>query len=120
MKIDGKIKLINDTQSFGSNGFQKREFVVATEEQYSQDILLEFHQDKCSILDKYKVGQNVAVSINIRGKEWTNPQGEVKYFNSLVAWRIEKLEGSTQAAPPPFEPADGDMPQEDENSDLPF
>ena len=124
MEIEGKVKLIGETQSFGSNGFRKRELVVTTDEQYPQHIMVEFVQDKCDLLNSYKVGQDVKVSINLRGREWTNPQGEVKYFNSIQGWRIE---GSSQAQPagmppvPPmeaFEPAD-DLNEED-HDDLPF
>ena len=73
-----------------TSAFQKRELVVTTDEQYPQHILIEFTQDKCDLLDKYKIGKEVKVSINIRGREWTNPQGETKYFNSIQGWRIEK------------------------------
>tara|TARA_R110002051_G_scaffold143507_3_gene216420 strand:+ start:2545 stop:2922 length:378 start_codon:yes stop_codon:yes gene_type:complete len=125
MEIEGKVKLIGETQTFGSNGFRKREVVVTTDEQYPQHIMVEFVQDKCDLLNSYKVGQDVKVSINLRGREWTNPQGEVKYFNSIQGWRIE---GSAQAASAPgmppvapmeaFEPAD-DLNEED-HDDLPF
>ena len=124
MEIEGKVKLIGETQTFGSNGFRKRELVVTTDEQYPQHIMVEFVQDKCDLLNSYKVGKDVKVSINLRGREWTNPQGEVKYFNSIQGWRIE---GSSQAQPagmppvPPmeaFEPAD-DLNEED-HDDLPF
>jgi len=124
MEIEGKVKLIGETQTFGTNGFRKRELVVTTDEQYPQHIMVEFVQDKCDLLNSYKVGQDVKVSINLRGREWTNPQGEVKYFNSIQGWRIE---GSSQAQPagmppvPPmeaFEPAD-DLNEED-HDDLPF
>ena len=67
MEVIGKIKLIGETQSFGSNGFIKRELVVTTDEQYPQIILIEFVQDKCDILNSYQVGQNVKVSINLLG-----------------------------------------------------
>lgn len=89
MEITGIIKVLNETQTFGANGFEKRELVVTTEDQYPQMILIEFTQDKCSLLDQYQIGQNVKVSINLRGREWINPQGEAKYFNAIQGWRIE-------------------------------
>ncbi len=125
MEVQGKVKMIGETQTFGSNGFRKREIVVTTEEQYPQDIMVEFVQDKTDLLNNYKVGQNVKVSINLRGREWTNPQGEVKYFNSIQGWRIEALqsEGSSSDMPP-MPPADAFEPvsniNEDEHDDLPF
>lgn len=91
MEITGTIKLIGDTQSYGTNGFRKREMVITTDEQYPQHILVEFHQDKCDIVNNYQVGNSVKVAINLRGREWVTPQGETKYFNSIQAWRIENL-----------------------------
>jgi len=90
LKISGKIKVINPAIQVSST-FKKREFVVSTDEQHVQHILLSLAQDKCDILDKYNVGDPVDVSFNCRGNEWVNPQGETKYFTSLQAWRIEKL-----------------------------
>ncbi|CAN0604425.1 unnamed protein product [Ectocarpus sp. 12 AP-2014] len=66
MEIEGKVKLIGETQTFGSNGFRKRELVVTTDEQYPQHIMIEFVQDKCDLLNSYTVGQDVKVSINLR------------------------------------------------------
>ena len=88
MEVQGKIKLIGDVQTFGNNGFRKREVVVTTEEQYPQPIMVEFVQDKTDLLNNFNVGQNVKISINLRGREWVNPQGETKYFNSIQGWRI--------------------------------
>ena len=47
MELSGKIKWIDETKTYGSNGFRKREVVITTEEQYPQHILIEFIQDKC-------------------------------------------------------------------------
>ncbi|MEQ3661130.1 MAG: DUF3127 domain-containing protein, partial [Flavobacterium sp.] len=75
MEVTGKIKLINDVQQISAS-FKKRELVVTTEEQYPQMIMIEFTQDKCDLLNNYNVGEPVKVSINLRGREWINPQGE--------------------------------------------
>ncbi len=125
MEVQGRIKMIDETKTYGNNGFRKREVVVTTEEQYPQHILVEFVQDKCDLLNNYSVGQMVKISINLRGREWVNPQGETKYFNSIQGWRIENLqtEADTENMPPvppmeAFEPAD-DLNEED-HDDLPF
>lgn len=93
MEIQGTIKSIGETETFGSNNFKKRELVVSTQEQYPQPLLIEFVQDKCDLLNNFAEGQDVKVSINLRGREWVNPQGETKYFNSIQGWRIESLGG---------------------------
>ncbi|MDF9301167.1 DUF3127 domain-containing protein [Aquimarina sp. W85] len=123
MEVQGKVKMVGEVQSFGSNGFRKREVVVTTDEQYPQHIMVEFVQDKCDLLNNFQVGQDVKISINLRGREWVNPQGETKYFNSIQGWRIENLQpmASTAAPMPPadaFEPAT-DLSEED-HDDLPF
>jgi hypothetical protein len=124
MEIQGKIKMIDETKTYGNNGFRKREMVITTEEQYPQHILVEFVQDKTDLLNNFKVGQNVKVHINLRGREWTNPQGETKYFNSVQGWRIENLEQGASGSMPPVPPADAFEPandfQEEDHDDLPF
>ncbi|WP_159950038.1 DUF3127 domain-containing protein [Polaribacter septentrionalilitoris] len=122
MEVIGKIKLIGEVQTFGANGFRKRDVVVTTDDQYPQMISVEFHQDKTDLLNNYKVGQDVKISINLRGREWINPQGEAKYFNSIVGWRIENL--SQQDAPSNLPPVDQFEPaskvSDEEPDDLPF
>lgn len=126
MEVQGKVKMVGETQTFGSNGFRKREIVVTTDEQYPQHIMVEFIQDKCDLLNTFQVGQDVKISINLRGREWVNPQGETKYFNSIQGWRIESLQPAAPAAAPmpstppvdTFEPAT-DFSEED-HDDLPF
>jgi hypothetical protein len=124
MEIQGKIKLIGETQSIGSNGFRKRELVLTTEEQYPQHIMVEFIQDKTDLLNNYQVGQQIKVGINLRGREWINPQGEAKYFNAIQGWRIENLQQAAPASAGPVAPEQAFEPatdlSEDEPNDLPF
>lgn len=124
MEVTGKIKVVGAEQQVSAS-FKKRELVVTTEEQYPQSIMIEFVQDKTDLLNTVQVGDNVKVSINLGGREWVNPQGETKYFNSIKGWRIEKIqsEAPAQQAPPlpaaaAFEPAANFT--EEEHDDLPF
>lgn len=89
MEITGKIKKIDETKTFGTSGFRKREIVITTNEQYPQMLMVEFVQDKCDLLDSYQVGQDVIIAINLRGREWINPEGKAVYFNSIQGWKIE-------------------------------
>lgn len=125
MEVLGRVKVINPEQQVSAS-FKKRELVVTTEEQYPQHIMIEFTQDKTDLLNQYNIGEQVKVSINLRGREWVNPQGETKYFNSIQGWRIEKMQAEapspTQMPPMPaseaFEPATNF--KEEEHDDLPF
>jgi hypothetical protein len=127
MEITGKIKLIDEVKTYGSNGFRKREIIITTQEQYSQQILVEFVQDKCELLDPYQIGQDVRIGINLRGREWVNPEGQTKYFNSIQGWRIDQLDqeiDNEESTPiqKPFETTDSKNEENDsdEEDDLPF
>ena len=121
MEITGKIKKIDETKTFGASGFRKREIVVTTNEQYPQPLMVEFVQDKCDLLNNYKVGQDVKISINLRGREWINPQGEAVYFNSIQGWRIEGAQADGSGSTPPDESFETTADIDDnEPDDLPF
>jgi hypothetical protein len=115
----GKIKLINDTQSFPS-GFTKREFVVTTSnDKYPQDLKFEIVKDKCPLLDAFQPGQEVQVTFDIRGNEYNG-----KYFVNLSCWKIQAADGAAPAAAGPpstkGEPAMDDLRDEDDFDDVPF
>ena len=85
MQIEGLIHLIGETETFGDKGFQKRQLVIETQEQYKQTIPIDFVQEKTGLLEFFSVGQSVKVSINARGNENAG-----RYYVSLNGWRIEK------------------------------
>lgn len=85
--LKGEVKVINDTKQV-SEKFKLREFVITTKDEYPQVIQFQASQDKTALLDNFKVGDQVEVFFNLRGREWTNPQNEVKVFNTLDAWKI--------------------------------
>jgi len=130
-KLTGTVKVVNSAVQV-SEKFSKREFVVTdTTSMYPQDILFQATQDKCSLLDAVQPGEQVEVSFNLRGREWTSPQGEVKYFNTLEAWRIEKAgvaapQGMPQGGPsamnldPLTAAPSAAVNVESEDDDLPF
>lgn len=123
MEVIGKVKVVNPEQQVSAS-FKKRELVVTTDEQYPQHILIEFTQDKCDLLSNYKQGEAVKVSINLRGREWVNPQGETRYFNSIQGWRIERVGNEAPSQAPAMPAAETFAPatnlNEDEPDDLPF
>lgn len=129
-KLTGTLKVLNPTIQV-SEKFSKREFVVTdSSSMYPQDILFQLTQDKCSLLDGYNVNDQVEVSFNLRGREWTSPQGEVRYFNSLDAWRIDRAGASGGSGIPASGPSAMNIPPvtvesaeftvDKEDDDLPF
>ena len=114
-ELTGKIKVIQEEQSFPS-GFSKREMVVTVEDgNYPQDINLEFVKDKARLLDDLQLGDEVTVSFDIRGREHNG-----RYYNNLQGWKIRSADGDTLSSdkPPAFEDAGGpDVPDFD---DVPF
>lgn len=127
-QIFGKLHKVNEIQEISAN-FRKREFVVKTDEQYPQHILCELQHDNVDLIDAFSIGSNIAVSINIRGRSWTSPvTNEEKYFNTIVAWKIEipEYEKNKPVPPapdpqyaPPKPTASTAFPEEEED-DLPF
>lgn len=128
MEVTGQLKAKFDTQKV-SEKFQKREFVLTTDAStpYPQHVSFQVTQDKCSILDSFNPGDELKVQFNLRGREWNGPQG-IRYFNTLEAWRIEKLGSSQPMASQPS--TNASMPENtaapvftssvSENDDLPF
>lgn len=97
MEVTGILKAKSDVQQV-SEKFRRRNFVVTIEptSQYPQSVQFQITQDRVGLIDPVAVGAEVKVFFNLRGREWKNPQGEVKYFNTLEAWRIEAT-GNTHA-----------------------
>ena len=124
MDISAKIIEIFATAKV-TDTFQKREFVVEYSDnpQYPEYIKFELIQDKCGLLDNFKVGDEVVVHFNLKGRKWTDPQGTVKYFNSLQAWRLEAKSGNqapTDATAPPTNEPEWLADNDETTNDLPF
>ena len=107
MNVKGKVKVVKSTEMI-SEKFSKREFVLTTNDTYPQDVLFQLTNDKCSLVDGVSVGDDLEVDFNLRGREWTNPQGEVKYFNSLEAWKVYKVSATKVDAMQPNAGFDND------------
>ena len=103
MKVSGKLVEIFETVKI-KDSFQKREFVLeyATNPKYPELVKFELVQDKCGLLDKFSVGQDVDVDFDLRGRKWTDQKGVVKYFNTLQAWRLGAASGAGQAEEGPL------------------
>jgi hypothetical protein len=96
MEVTGILKLKYDVQQV-SDKFKKRDFVMTIEptSPYPQHVTFQLTQDKVNLVDNFNIGDEMKVSFNLRGREWTSPQGDTKYFNTIDAWRIEKTGGAS-------------------------
>ena len=120
MEVTGKIKKIDETKTYGDS-FNKREMVLTTDDQYPQILKIEFIQDKCDLLNNYKENDDVKISINLTGREWTNPEGKVIVFNSIQGWRVEKLDDVKESQTEEYNTNEvGNDLNENEPDDLPF
>jgi hypothetical protein len=119
--ITGTLKVKSAEQQV-SEKFRKREFVITdNSSQYPQHISFQLTQDKCSLIDSCKVGEDIKVFFNLRGREWKSPKdGELKYFNSLEAWKIEKAGNTTASSAPVAEPDVTSFSAAEGENDLPF
>ena len=113
MHTSGRIHAVFETKQI-TERFQKREFVVevADNPRYPQYVLFQLTGDRCDSLEGYNVGDDVRVEFSLRGREWKSPQGEVKFFNSLDVWTVERAGDSAgfEEPPMPSEPPPGDIP----------
>ena len=112
MTIKGTIKRIGATTTVSDGKFSKRELILTTTDQYPQVVSIELQQKSCSLADSLSVGQDIEAYINIRGREWTSPQGEVKVFNTIACWKIDANPFSEPAAPSET-PAHGGLSKDD-------
>ena len=121
--MKGKVKVVGSTVVI-SEKFSKREFVVVDDtNMYPQDIQFQLTQDKCNLIDSLAIGDEVEVSFNLNGREWVNPKGESKFFNTLDVWKISKIGSNAvkDAQGQGFETKKSVMPiAEEVNDDLPF
>ncbi|NQW30059.1 MAG: DUF3127 domain-containing protein [Ignavibacteria bacterium] len=93
----GRLHAVMDVQQV-TDTFKKREFVLEVQDgNYPQQIKFQVTQDRCALIDNYKVGQEVKVMFNLRGREFTNKEGQVMYFTNLEAWRLEAAQSSPSA-----------------------
>jgi len=91
MEIKGIVKKVGEVETV-SEKFKKRELVITVEGTYPQHISVQATQDKVVMFDGLRTGQEVTAHLNLRGREWTSPSGEVKYFNTIECWKLEAKE----------------------------
>ena len=116
----GKIFRKFDAQQV-TDRFRKREFVLELTDnpRYPQTVMFQLTGDRCEQLDDFEEGQDVDVEFSLRGREWTSPKGDVKFFNSLDVWKVENVQGGSSGSDDPPPPNDDDVPPPTDD-DVPF
>ena len=95
MKVTGKIHNVGALRVV-SEKFKSKDVVILTDEKFPQYISIQFTQDKTELITQEDIGDKVEVSINLRGREWKSPQGEIKYFNTIEGWQINAVESAVE------------------------
>lgn len=105
MEITGTIKVLGNLEKV-SDKLTKKQVVVTTDEQYPQDLAIEFLNDKIDTLKNFKVGNKVIIGINLRGREYNG-----KYYNNIVGWRVSADLGEvTNSQQQPAREVEADLP----------
>lgn len=117
MEIKGQVYQVGETQQV-TDKFKKREVILVTEpsSQYPQHIKVQFSQDKCDLADSLQKGQDVTFQINLRGKLYTDKNGNENCITNLEVWKVE----GGQVAPPAPQANGAGLPATDLTDDLPF
>ena len=126
MKVTGKIHNVGALRLV-SDKFKSKDVVLLTDEKFPQYITIQFTQEKTNMISEENIGEQVEVSINLRGREWKSPTGEIKYFNTIEGWQINAV-GKTHFDAQKFASKEADkmfrkdiiQELEDEQDDLPF
>lgn len=121
MDIKGKVHEVGALQQV-SDTFKKRDLIIEYAENptYPEYVKFEALQDKTALFDTLKVGDEVEVSFNLRGRPWTNKEGVTSYLNSLVIWKLTTLNKATAQAAAPAYAAPQGAALDPEDDDLPF
>ena len=132
-EITGILKVKKETKQ-ATETFKVREFILTDPStQYPQHIAFQVTQERCSLLDNFREGDSIKLGFYIKGREWQSKEGEMRYFNSLEAWKIEAA-NSSAATPAPgsaeksfteedvlrFETTKKAVLADEEEDDLPF
>lgn len=97
-----------------SDKFKVRTLVVKDDSnpQYPNFVEFQFSNKNCEKLNGINIGDEVTVDYNLRGREWTSPTGEIKYFNTLDGWKVT-VDGKEAQPKEQTPPAHGGLSQDD-------
>ena len=99
-KVRGKVHFIDETKTYGQNGFRKRLVVLEQEKpKFTNYVPVEFTNDNCDSVNDLKVGDEIEIDYRLNGRKWQrDPSSEVKYFLNAEGMRFQVLGGNATAA----------------------
>jgi len=117
MEVQGKVIKVNELTA-NKNGYKTRKVVVKTNGDYPQYYEIQFDEKKAFLLNGYKEGDNITVSVNVRGNKWTSPKtNEDMYFLNMIGWKVDREPNQVTATD---HHKDRETVIENDNDDLPF
>lgn len=104
-EFTGMVTEVFPTQTFGSKGFQKREFRVKEkgDNQWPNIVPFTLVKDKCSLADSISEGTEVTVHFALSGRIWSKDDGSpTRCFCENQCFKIDILNpGRPTVATPP-------------------
>ena len=116
----GTVTEVLPTQSYGSKGFQKREFRVKekSESQWTNIVPFVLMKDKCSLADSLSEGAEVKVHFSLAGRIWSKDDSSpTRCFCENQCFKIDILQKGKPSVPEAPEPTDDGFGSDD---DIPF
>lgn len=95
MEFEGIITYLGNEEEIGQNNLRKVTFVLEeeTDREYKASMAIDLFNDRIDMIKEYKQGDKIKASLNFRAREYNG-----RYFNSIGAWKIEKLGDSSAPA----------------------
>lgn len=88
-EVIGKVYFKSEIELIGANQMAKQILVVETDAEYPQKLPIEFIKEKCDLLNNLQIGQQVKVSVNIRGNEYQDRNQVTRFGLSFQGWKID-------------------------------
>jgi hypothetical protein len=121
-KVRGNVHVIEDTKTYGQNGFRKRLVVLEQDRgKFTNYIPVDFIQDSCDTVDELSVGDEIEITYRLSGRKWQrDAKSEVKFFLNAEATAFTVLQqqdavSSSQA--PAFDESEADV---EDDGEVPF
>jgi hypothetical protein len=102
--VTGKVHVIEETKSYGQNGFRKRLVVLEQDKgRFTNYIPVEFTHEGCDSLDDVSIGSEIEIAYRLNGRKWQrDPQSEVKFFLNAEGLSFTLLSNDNSSADAPF------------------